>query len=92
MAEEVKYKVLNDLRMTATLFSGREVVVDISKISTAEWKSITRAGLTDEQEYELVGKVTGIKPEELAKMAQPDYRVLVDLFLKAGTQPLTNPI
>ena len=91
MAEEVKYKVLNDLRMTATLFSGREVVVDISKISTSEWKSITRAGLSDEEEYALIGKVTNIKPEELAEMPQPDYRLLVDLFIKAGTQPLTNP-
>jgi len=91
MAEKVEYKVLDDLKMTAKLFSGREVVVDISKITTAEWKSITRPGLTDEQEYELLEKVTGIPAEELGKMLQPDYRALIDLFLKAGTQPLTNP-
>ena len=91
MAEKVEYKVLDDLKMTAKLFSGREVVVDISKVSTAEWKSITRAGLTDEQEMEILSKATGITPDELLNLTQPDYRLIIDLFFKAGTQPLSNP-
>ena len=91
MADEVKYKVAEDLKMKATLFSGREVVVDISKVSTKDWKAITRPGLTDEEEAAILEKATGISPDDLMKMTQPDYRLVVDLFFKAGTQPLSNP-
>jgi SepF-like predicted cell division protein (DUF552 family) len=91
MAEEVKYKVADDLKIKVTLYSGKEVTLDIMKISMREWKDVTSLGKTADDEAVIIAKVTGLKAEELTDMAQPDYRLIVDAFIRAGTQPLTNP-
>jgi len=90
MAEE-KYKVANDFKVTVELLSGQTVVIDLMKVSTQEWKTVLKPGTTDDEEYRIVSKSTGLKPEELSAMEWPNYRILVDAFIKAGAQPLTNP-
>lgn len=91
MADEVRYKVAEDFKASVSLPSGKEVVIDMMKITTSDWKKITRAGLTDEEEYTILTSVTGLGLDELGTMPQPDYRMLVDAFIRAGTQPLSNP-
>lgn len=91
MAEEVNYKVAEDFKATVKLFSGKEVIIDFIKVSTKDWKEITKTGLSDEREYEILSKATGLKAEELESMSQPDNRLIIDAFIRLGTQPLTNP-
>jgi hypothetical protein len=91
MAEEVKYKVADDLKIKVTLYSGKEVTLDIMKITMREWKDVTSLGKTADEEAAIIEKVTGIKADDLTNMLQPDYRLIVDAFIRAGTQPLTNP-
>jgi len=91
MAKEVTYKVADDLKIKVTLYSGKEVTIDPMKITMREWKDITNLGKTADEEAAILTKVTGIKESELIDMLQPDYRLIIDAFIRAGTQPLTNP-
>lgn len=91
MAEEVNYKIAEDFKATVKLFSGKEINLDLMKVQTKEWKQITKPGTTDDQEYEILSKASGLKVEELENLTQPDYRLIIDAFLRLGTQPLTNP-
>jgi hypothetical protein len=56
-----------------------------------DWKKITRGGVTDEEEYEILTRATGLKSGELEDLLQPDYRLLIEKFVILGTQPLENP-
>ncbi len=89
MAEN--YKVADDFKATVKLFSGKEIVIDLMKVSYADFKQIIKPGTEEEIEYAILSKATGMKVEELANMAQPDYRLLTETFVKISTQPLSNP-
>jgi len=91
MADEVKYKVAADFSATIKLFSGTDVKIDITKIGIGEWKKALKPETSDAEEYEIIAKATGIKVEEIEKLSQPDYRMVIDAFIRVGTQPLTNP-
>lgn len=91
MAEDVNYKVAEDFKAEVKLFSGKQVGIDLMKASAKEWRLITNPKTTEEEEFAILAKVTSIKVEELAELAQPDYRMIVDAFIRLGTQPLTNP-
>ncbi len=88
---EPNYKIADDFKATVKLFSGREVVLDMMKISTAEWKQAIKTGTSDEEEYAILSKASGLSVEELGTMSQPDYRLLIEAFIRLGTQPLANP-
>lgn len=88
---EPNYKIADDFKATVKLFSGREVVLDMMKVSTAEWKQAIKTGASDEEEYAILSKASGLSVEELGTMSQPDYRLLIEAFIRLGTQPLANP-
>jgi len=89
--DETKYKVAEDFKATVTLFSGQKVVLDMMKVSTAEWKQAIKTGTKDEEEFTILSKASGLSETELGTMPQPDYRMLIDAFVRLGTQPLANP-
>ena len=91
MADEVKYKVADDFKATVELYSGQTVTIDMMKISTREWKSALKASFPESEEMAIIAKATGLATEHLEEMPQPDYRLIIDAFVKVGTQPLTNP-
>ena len=91
MAEEVKYKVAEDFKASVKLLSGQEVVIDMMKINAKEWKDIVKPGQTDEDEAAIISRATGVAADKLLSMPQPDYRLIIDSFIRLGTQPLTNP-
>ena len=91
MADEPKYKVAADFKATVKLYSGKEVVIDLMKVTTKEWKEITKPSQSNEDEAGTISKACGIPVNELLAMPQPDYRMIVDSFIRLGTQPLTNP-
>lgn len=90
MAETI-YKVADDFKAAVKLFSGRTVIVDINKITAKEWREALKTGTPQDKEFEILSKATGLNANELENMSQPEYRILIDTFLKIGTQPLTNP-
>ena len=90
MADEVNYKVAEDFKGIVTLFSGREVTIDMMKITAQEWRQALKAE-TNEQEAEIIAKAANMKAEELIGLPLPDYRLIVDSFVRLGVQPLANP-
>jgi len=91
MADEPKYKVAEDFKATVKLYSGNEVIIDMMKVSTTEWKTAVKVNTTEEEEYKILSKATGLDAGEIGKLPQPDYRLIIDAFIRIGTQPLTNP-
>lgn len=91
MADEVNYKVADDFKANVKLFSGKEVTIDITKVDISEWKKAVKANTPEEEEYQIISKATDISVEELGKISQPDYRLIIDTFVRLGTQPLSNP-
>jgi len=91
MADEPKYKVAEDFTATVTLFSGSEIKSDLMKVSTKEWKDVVKPNQSEEDEAAIISKACGIEVTELLSMPQPDYRMIIDSFVRLGTQPLTNP-
>lgn len=88
---EVNYKVGTDFQATLTLFSGKEITIDLMKTSNKEWRLITNPKTTEEEEFAILSKATGLKVEDVGNLPQPDYRLIVDAFLRLAVQPLTNP-
>jgi preprotein translocase subunit Sss1 len=88
---ETNYKVAENFKATVKLYSGEEIEVDMMKISIQEWKSVIKVGVPDEEEYKIISKVTGLELDKISKLPQPDYKLIVDLFVKLGTQQVTNP-
>ena len=91
MADEVNYKVADDFKASVKLFSGKEITIDITKVDISEWKKAVKQSTPEEEEYQIISKATGISIEGLGKISQPDYRRLIDEFVRLGTQPLSNP-
>lgn len=91
MADEPKYKVAEDFTATVKLFSGQEITIDMMKVTAKEWKEVVKPGQSDEDEAAIISKACGIAKEALMTMPQPDYRLVIDSFVRLGTQPLTNP-
>lgn len=61
------------------------------KTSNKEWRKITNPKTTEEEEFEILAKASGLKVEEIGNIPQPDYRLILDAFLRLAIQPLTNP-
>ena len=91
MADEKNYKVVDDFKATIKLFSGKEVTIDITKVDISEWKKATKINTPEEEEFQIISKATDMSVEELGKFSQPDYRMIIDTFVRLGTQPLSNP-
>ena len=91
MADEVSYKVAEDFKAKVKLFSGKEVEVDLMKATSKEWKTLLSTDTTQDKEYEIIARVSGMSIEELESIPYPDYRLIADAFLRLGSQPLTNP-
>jgi len=91
MADEPKYKVADDFKATVTLISGKTVTIDMMKITTREWKNALKAAMPESDEMEVISKVSGMSVAELDGLPQPDYRIIIDAFIRVGTQPLVNP-
>ena len=91
MADEANYKVADDFKTTVKLFSGKEVTIDITKVDISEWKKAVKVSTPEDEEYQIISKATGISVEGLGKISQPDYRMIIDTFVRLGTQPLSNP-
>ena len=91
MTDEKNYKVVDDFKATIKLFSGKEVTIDITKVDISEWKKAVKQSTPEEEEYQIISKATGIPVKELGNISQPDYRRLIDEFVRIGTQPLSNP-
>ena len=91
MADEIKFKSAEDFSITIKLYSGREVFIDLMKITDREWRAIFKADTSEKEEVKLICKVTDLEPKEYLGLKVPELKQLTETLLKLGLQPAANP-
>ncbi len=74
-----------------TVSDGREIDIDLSKLTIKEWKSLFDPAQPDEDEFALIARVTGWEVKELENIKQPDYRLLMTAIVARSVNPVSDP-
>lgn len=59
---------------TVKLSNGREITVDIGRISVREYRALFNPEQKQDDEDSTLAKVAGLAVDELLDLSQPDYR------------------
>jgi hypothetical protein len=73
------------------LSDGREVAIDLGKITIKEWKSLFNPAQPDEDEFALISRITGLSVDDVENMKQPDYRLLMVELVARSLNPVSDP-
>lgn len=71
------------------LSDGREVFIDLNKISVKEFRASLEKDQTFEDEYKTIEKVTGL--QDVGEMGYEDYRRLIQAYIDKARSPIVNP-
>jgi hypothetical protein len=74
-----------------TLSDGREIDIDLSKLTIKEWRSLRDPAQPVAEEFELISRVTGWEVKEIENMKQPDYRLLIITLVARSINPVSDP-
>lgn len=77
--------------MDLVLSSGKEITIDLHKISVREWRDLVSDKGDQEQEDELTARICGLTVDEMLDLPQPDYRKLLVAIVKKAKEPLADP-
>ena len=72
-----------------TLHDGRELKLDLNQINIVEYRALRDPEQPEDEGDELMGKVSGLKLQEVQELSYPDYRLLVEKFYEIAINP--NP-
>jgi len=78
---------MSDLKLS----DGREITIDLYKITISEWRSLLDPKQKSEDEYALLAKVAGLKPKDVADLPYPDFRLLGKRVAEKASSPLSDP-
>ena len=73
------------------LSDGREIVLDLNKISIKEYRALFDPDQPEEEEYAILAKVCNLKPENISALGYDDWRKLIRAFFDKARQPLADP-
>ena len=73
---------------TVKLSNGREITVDIGRISVREYRALFNPEQKQDDEDSTLAKVAGLAVDELLDLSQPDYRWIITAMLADAKQPL----
>lgn len=73
---------------TVKLSHGREITVDIGRISVREYRALFNPEQKQDDEDSTLAKVAGLAVDELLDLSQPDYRRIITAMLADAKQPL----
>lgn len=74
-----------------TLHDGRELTVDLQLITIREYRTLFDRTQPQENEDALIAKCVGLSLDEYLSLSQPDFRRVVEVFLKRAREPLADP-
>jgi hypothetical protein len=74
-----------------TLHDGRDLSVDLHKITIREYRSLFDRAQPQENEDALIARCVGMTLDEYLSLSQPDYRRVGEAFLKRAREPLADP-
>ena len=73
---------------TVKLSNGREITVDIGRISVREYRALFNPEQKQDDEDSTLAKVAGLAVDELLDLSQSDYRRIITAMLADAKQPL----
>ena len=91
MADKIEFKPADDFKTEITLYSGLKVHLDLMQITEKEWRKIFDPKTSDEEEIELVCRVSDMTPEQYKNLKLPEVKQFSEALLKLGLQPTANP-
>lgn len=77
--------------MVITLSDGRELTVDLTKITIAEYRKLFAPETTPEEEDALLAPCFGLTVEEFQALPYPDYKRVTAAFFEQARNPLADP-
>jgi len=77
--------------MADVVIGNREVIIDLSKLTIAEFRSLFDKEQKQEDEDEIMARVCGMTAEELRELSYLDYKKLTTAFFKKARDPLADP-
>ena len=78
---------MSDLKLS----DGTEVTIDLYKITISEWRSLLNPEQSNEDEYKLLAKVSGLTAKKVADLPYPDFRLLGQKVAEKASNPLSDP-
>jgi hypothetical protein len=73
------------------LSDGREIEYDLRNITLKEYKALFDPKQVDGEDYTILAKVTGMKPDEFEGLSLYDTKLIWQGFFKVTKEPLANP-
>ena len=77
--------------MVITLSDGRELTVDLTKITISQYRHLFKNETTPEEEDALLAPCFGITVEEFETLPYPDYKRITKAFFDQARDPLADP-
>ena len=78
---------MSDLKLS----DGREVTIDLYKVTIKEWRALLNPEQNQEDEYATLAKIIGWKPKDVADLPYPDFRLLGLRVSEKASKPLSDP-
>jgi hypothetical protein len=78
---------MSDLKLS----DGREIDIDLNKLTIREWRALLNPEQDQEEEYKLLAKVAGLKPKEVGDLGYLDFRLLGQRVAEMASAPLSDP-
>ena len=76
--------------MKVKLKNGKEVSIDLYKMTVAEIRKMGEANLPIDEGDELLAKAIGMTKEEIQSLVYPDYRKITKKFWEYARNPLQD--
>jgi hypothetical protein len=78
---------MSDLKLS----DGRELDIDLYKITIKEWRALLNPEQDEAEEYRILGKVVGLKAADIEKLPYMDFRRLGNKVAEKASAPLADP-
>jgi hypothetical protein len=78
---------MSDLKLS----DGTEVTIDLYKITIKEWRNLLDPEQSNEDEYKLLAKVSGLTAKQVGDLAYRDFRLLGQKVAEKASNPLSDP-
>ncbi|MCJ7528977.1 MAG: hypothetical protein MUO37_12935 [Methyloceanibacter sp.] len=74
-----------------TLSDGRDLVIDLGKITISEFRALLDPAQAEHEGDKLIGRCVGLSAEKVGALSYPDYRLLTREFFRKAREPLADP-
>jgi hypothetical protein len=74
-----------------TLKSGKTVTIDVSNLTTLEWRKFIGSGGDEKDEDAVITRCTGLSSDEIAKLPIVEFKAIVKAIVRATQEPLADP-